>query len=227
MKQFYFLIAIVFSLMSCAPKPTLLFNGKNFNGWHIDVPALDTNKNGVNPFIIRGNNLVSLANPEGHIITNKKYKNYRLTVEYRFAAEPGNCGILVHCSLPRRLYEMFPQSVEVQLMYQNAGDFWCIGENIEVPAMETRRGPKENWGVDGKKARRIRNLSSGNEKPLGEWNKMVIECINSEVKVWLNDTLVNHGHNATVNSGQIALQAEGSEVEFRRVEVLPIKKLSK
>ena len=50
--------------------------------------------------------------------------------------KPGNCGILVHASTPRRLYGMFPQSIECQMHRGNAGDFWCIGEDISVPDME-------------------------------------------------------------------------------------------
>jgi hypothetical protein len=81
--------------------------------------------------------------------------------------------------------------------------------------------------VNGDKLRRIRRTAPDVEKPVGEWNKMVIECLGNEVKVWVNDIFVNHGFDATVSSGNIALQAEGSEVEFRKVELSPIKKLSK
>ena len=45
---------------------------------------------------------------------------------------------------------------------------------------------------------------------------MVIECVGDEVKVWVNGDLVNHGTKCTATKGQIALQAEGSEVEFRK-----------
>ena len=48
---------------------------------------------------------------------------------------------------------------------------------------------------------------------------MKIECQGAEVKVWVNGTLVNHGHNATASKGKIAIQAEGSEVEFRKVDL--------
>ena len=68
---------------------------------------------------------------------------------------------------PRRLYGMFPQSIECQLHVGNAGDFWCIGEDVTVPDMEQRRGPRDRWGVDGDKARRIVNLGDGAEKPAG------------------------------------------------------------
>ena len=71
---------------------------------------------------------------------------------------------------------MFPQSIEVQMHHTNAGDFWCIGEDITVPDMEQRRGPKENWGTTEGKERRILNLTDESEKPVGEWNSMVMEC---------------------------------------------------
>ncbi len=76
------------------------------------------------------------------------------------------------------------------------------------------------------KARRILNLTDDSEKPVGEWNAMVIECVNDAVKVWVNGDLVNHGTKCTVTKGQIALQAEGSEVEFRKLSLTPIAKLT-
>ncbi|AOS43209.1 hypothetical protein Verru16b_00252 [Lacunisphaera limnophila] len=203
-----------------------LFNGRDLSGWHIDVPAMDKDPATPSPFLVRDGHLVSLAKPGGHIITDATHANYRLTVEYRFAGVPGNCGVLVHVSTPRALYGMFPRSIEAQLMHENAGDFWCIALDITTPDMETRRGPKADWGVDGKKLRRIRNLTDNSEKPPGEWNTLVIECLADQVKVWVNGDLVNHGYACQATSGQIALQAEGSEVEFRRVDLTPITTLT-
>ena len=117
---------------------------------------------------------------------------------------------------------MFPQSIECQMHVGHAGDFWCIGENIEVPNMVDRRGPRDNWGVDGKKQRRIHNLTDDSEKPVGEWNQMVIECKDRQIDVWVNGDHVNAGFNCTARAGQIALQAEGAEVEFRRLELTPL-----
>ncbi|MFN8570725.1 MAG: DUF1080 domain-containing protein [Gemmatimonadaceae bacterium] len=203
-----------------------LFNGKDLTGWHVDVPAMDSSKSARNPFVMRGGYLVSLGEPQGHLITDAVYRNYRLEVEYRFSAKPGNAGVLVHASTPRALYRMFPKSIEVQMENQNAGDFWCIVEDISVPDMEQRRGPKANWGITEGKARRIVNLTDGSERPVGEWNRMVIEAVDRSVKVWVNGTLVNYGTNATADRGQIALQAEGSEVEFRKLVLTPIAALT-
>ena len=227
---FSFLITAIF-FSSCAhppnQQPYSLFNGKDLTGWHVDVPELDTNSKAKNPFIVRNGLLVSMGKPNGHLITDAEYKNYRLQAEYRFAGVPGNCGVLVHASTPRSLYKMFPKSIEVQMMHQNAGDFWCIVEDITVPDMEKRRGPKEEWGITEGKGRRIINLTDNSEKPLGEWNSMTIECVADTVKVWVNGDLVNYGYNATAQKGHIAVQAEGSEVEFRKLELLPIKSITK
>lgn len=203
-----------------------LFNGKDLTGWHVDVPASDKNPQAKPTFIVRENKLVSLGKPNGHLITDAKYANYRLEVEYRFAGRPGNCGVLVHASTPRALYKMFPKSIEVQMNHRHAGDFWCIVEDITVPDMVKRRGPKEKWGITEGKARRILNLTDDSEKEVGQWNAMTIECVGQEVKVWVNGDLVNHGDQCTVSEGQIALQAEGSEVEFRKLSLTPIKKLT-
>lgn len=227
MKYVVLSFLILFSTSSaCSQSTSSLFNGKNLVGWHIDVPALDSIPEARIPFIVRDGLLVSLGTPEGHLITDKTYQDFRLEVEYRFAAKPGNCGVLVFASTPRSLYKMFPKSIEVQMMHENAGDFWCIVENITVDKMLERRGPKEEWGITEGKKRRILNLTDGSEKPVGEWNHMTIECLQNEIKVWVNNDLVNHGYDATASTGNIALQAEGSEVEFRKVELTSIIELS-
>ena len=198
-----------------------LFNGKDLTGWYADIPAADDKEEKNPSFIVRDGKLVSLGSPGGHLITEKEYSDYKLTVEYRFAAQPGNCGVLIHASKPRALQDMFPQSIEVQMMHNSAGDFWCLQENIEVPDMEKRRPHKEgqNFGGGEEDARHILNLTDHSEKPVGQWNVMSIEVRGGEIIVQVNGDLVNHGKNATATKGKIALQSEGSEVEFRKVEL--------
>jgi hypothetical protein len=227
MKTLIPIVALLLLTTIATAQQKSLFDGKSLAGWHSDVPAKDKDPNIAPSFVIRNGMLVSMGDPRGHLITDAVYQNYRLEVEYRFAGKPGNCGVLVHASTPRILYSMFPKSLEVQMQHQDAGDFWCIEEDISVPDMEARRGPKDTWGVNGNKARRIKNLTDGTEKPLGEWNTMVIECYKNSVKVWVNGILVNEGTNCTADKGQIALQAEGAEVEFKKLLLKPIKKLSK
>lgn len=217
MKISSFILFLLITVLSSCNQPQDLFNGKDLSGWHMDVPAMDENPEAPAPFLVRDGLLVSLGEPRGHLISDAEYSDYKLEVEYRFAGEPGNCGVLVHASTPRALYDMFPQSLEVQMQHGDAGDFWCIVEDIAVPDMESRRGPKENWGITEGKERRIKNLTDDSEKPLGEWNQMTIECKADSVRVWVNGDLVNAGYNCTAQKGKLALQAEGAEVEFRKV----------
>lgn len=219
------------SLIFCAcaapegPQSIELFNGTDLSGWHVDVPAMDTS-DVASPFFVQDGNLVSAGTPPGHLITDASYSNYRLEVTYRFTDDPGNCGVLIHASTPRALYDMFPRSIEVQMMHENAGDFWVIVEDIEVDDMVARRGPPEEWGITEGKARRILNLTDGSENPVGEWNVMTIETVGPMVRVWVNGDLVNDGYNATAEAGQIAVQAEGSAVEFKKLTLTPIEELT-
>ena len=211
--------------VSAFAEPVALFNGKDLTDWTADVPEADKKPDISPSFIVRDGMLVSLGKPLGHLVTDKEYENYRLTVEYRFPGKGGNCGVLIHASKPRALYAMFPQSIEVQMQSGNAGDFWCIEENIEVPDMEKRRPHKEGqkFGGGPNDARNIKNLTDDSEKPLGEWNTMVITCKGDTVTVSVNGTEVNAVSKSTVTKGKIALQAEGTEVEFRKVELEPVR----
>ena len=232
MKSFLILAVCVATAFDSTPRcaserqPQSLFNGRDLSDWHVDVPAMDTSARVRNPFIVRNGMLVSLGEPRGHIITDPSYRDYRLEVEYRFPGTPGNSGVLVHASTPRALYGMFPRSIEVQMESGNAGDFWCILEDIRVPDMERRRGPPAQWGTTEGKARRILNLTDNSEKPVGEWNTMVIEAVGRSIRVWENGDLVNDGSDATADHGRIALQSEGSEVEFRKISLTPISRLT-
>lgn len=224
--RFFILFILTFIINHGYAQTIKLFNGKNLDGWYADVPDKDKDPQIAPSFIVRDKKLVSMGDPRGHLITNESFSNYRLEATYRFPGKPGNCGILVHVSQPRLLYSMFPQSIEVQMQHLDAGDFWCIGEDISVPNMEERRGDKSKWGTTAGKLRRIKNLKDGSEKPLGQWNKMIIECLDNKIKVWVNGDLVNEGYDCTASQGKIAIQAEGAEVEFSELKLKHISKFS-
>ena len=152
------LLVLIF-ITSCNDRAISLFDGKSLRGWQMDVPMFDSMPNAKKPFVVRDGMLVSLGEPRGHLISDNEYSNYRLEIEYRFPGAPGNCGVLVHASTPRVLYEMFPKSIEVQMQHLDAGDFWVIGEDIEVDDMVERRGAKEKWGIVEGTNRRMINLT--------------------------------------------------------------------
>lgn len=197
------------SPQSPASEAVPLFNGKDLSGWNFDV------KGGADPktiWSVQDGILVCKGKPAGVVRTDKDYRNYELTLEWRWApgTQGGNSGCLVHCSKPRER-DIWPKSLEVQLASGNAGDFWTIGETIVVPV---ERKPKEG--------RRIPNLTDDSEKPVGEWNAMRIRCEGDRVTVWVNGDKVNEGTGCSATAGAISLQSEGAEIHFRKVELTPI-----
>lgn len=192
-----------------ATEPIQLFNSRNLNGWTFDL------KEEVDPtsvWSVEDGILICKGKPAGVIRTEKGYDNYELGVEWRWAPGTGggNCGVLVHCSTPRQL-DIWPKSIEVQLGKGDAGDFWMIGETIEVAA-----------GREPKQGRRILNLTDDSEKSVGEWNTMVIRCEGKNISVWVNGDQVNEGSDCSVSAGAISLQSEGAEIHFRKVELRPL-----
>ena len=99
--------------------------------------------------------------------------------------------MLVHCSIPGVL-GVWCKSIEVQLAHENAGDFWIIGTELDVPNEQARR-----------KGRRHLNLTDDSEKPLGEWNRMEIVCRGNEITVQVNGDLVNHATNVSETQGPV------------------------
>jgi len=95
-----------------------LFNGKDLSNWKLHVRG-DATKT----FYVENGVVKCTGRPAGYMRTAKRYKNYKFVMEWRFT-KPGNSGVLVHMSLPDRVW---PKSIECQGMYHNQGDFFVIG----------------------------------------------------------------------------------------------------
>lgn len=186
-----------------------LFNGKDLEGWTAE-PSAD--KGTAKTWSVKDGCLQCTGKPVGYLKTKRDdFENYVLTLEWRWPGGGGNNGVLVHASTPNAL-GVWPKSIEVQLGSGDAGDFWIIGTDLDVPDEATR-----------KHDRRHVNLTDGSEKALGEWNQMEITCKGAEVIVKVNGETVNHATNCSVTRGAICLQSEGTPVEFRNIVVKPLK----
>ena len=204
------MIAFALALLVAAPlpKPIDLFDGKSLKGWHSDVPERDAKADLAEPFVVRDKMLVSLGTPMGHLVTDEAYENYSLAIEYRWPKGPGNSGVILHVSKLRLLNNFLPQGIEAQLKSGNAGDFHLFGETLMSAADPSAKAGKK--------------VVEGCEKPVGEWNKMFIECKGDAITVSVNETVVNRGQASSVKKGQIGLQSEGTEIEFRKIQLTKI-----
>ena len=196
-----------------------LFDGRSLSGWIAyaaddSVPAEDqwSALNGV---------LRTPGVPRGYLQSRSWYRDYELSLEWRWPEAPGNSGVLVHVSAPR-IFGVWPRSLEVQLQSGEAGDFWVIGRGVDVLVenADSRRLPPQPG--DRHRHRRVRNLTDGSERPVGEWNEMRIRCDGDTITVFVNGELVNQGTHATLSEGAVALQAEGAAIEFRNISIGPL-----
>lgn len=210
-------ILVLAPALCSAQKTIQLFNGKDLSGWipylwDRDAKAEDKKTPASAVWSVEDGILTCTGQPTGYIRTKDEYENYRLAVEWRWpeGTTRGNNGVLVHTTTPNALGQ-WPKSIEVQLAFGDAGDFWVIGTTLEVPDVEKRR-----------RDRRHLNLTDGSEKPAGEWNRMEIVAKGDEIIVHVNGTLVNHATKVSQTKGAISLQSEGARIQFRKVELTPL-----
>ena len=187
----------------------MLWNGKDFTGWVRYVPDATVDVNDI--WRVRGSAIYCEGKPNGYIRTENKYRNYHLHVEWRWPEEPTNSGVLLHAQGPDQVW---PVCIECQLKAGNAGDFVLIGgPGITVDGVDLQNAEKQ-FVVGAKKA-------PTSEKPAGQWNSYDIHCKGGSIRCYVNGVLQNEGTDATLKSGWICLQSEGSPIEFRNIYILP------
>lgn len=183
-----------------------LFNGRDFTGWKRYLPGdADVAKT----WSIENGVLKNTGRPTGYLRTEQAYRDYRLTVEWRFvkvAPKADNTGVLVHIQPPDRLW---PTCIQCQGQHEKQGDLFLmngaeskehqgLGVNQPIP----KRGPS-------------------NEKPVGEWNTCEMICRGDTVQAYINGKLMNETTACTVNAGQVGIQSEGGEIEIRKLYLDP------
>jgi len=187
----------------------MLWNGTDFSGWHrvVSDPTVDVN----DVWRIRHGVVLCKGQPNGYIRTERRYKNYQLHLEWRWPETPTNSGVLLHSRAPDRVW---PACIECQLKAGNAGDLVLIdGTGLTVNGVNYRNPDKQFIVIEKK--------SPTSERPAGQWNSLLIRCKGRSIRCFVNGIPQNEGTRATVNSGWIALQSEGSPIEFRNIYLLP------
>jgi hypothetical protein len=149
--------------------------------------------------------------PNGYMRTEKDYADYKLHVEWRWAAEPSNSGVLLHMTGPDKVW---PRCIEAQLAAGKAGDLILM----DWADVKERAGSRR--GFFGRVAKR----EDSSEKAPGEWNEYDIVCKGDTIRVSVNGVLQNEGTEATDTAGKICLQSEGDAIEFRNVYIEPLEK---
>ncbi len=123
------LVVSAILLGGCAKdNKVMLFNGKDLSNWEISLF-----EQGVDPaevFSVEDGVIKVSGVPNGSLVTNESYSNYKLHVEWRWTAEPANSGVLLHVQEDND--KEWPLCIEAQLKNGAAGDIVLIGHGAGI-----------------------------------------------------------------------------------------------
>lgn len=193
-----------------------LFNGKDLSGW-VNVncaPETWSWSDGV---------VHCTGKPIGALRTERQYENYILDLEWRHLKSKGNAGIFIWAGPISARGQPFLRAIEVQVLendygqtehYTTHGDVFAIHGSSMKPFGRFR----------GMRAFPSEHLS----KPSPEWNHYRIEANDGVIRLQVNGKEVTSGGECNWRKGYLALESEGSPVEFRniRLKELPSSQVS-
>jgi hypothetical protein len=190
---------LLFCLFASAQKKENLFNGKDLTGWTI---------HGTEKWYASNGELICESGPDkqyGYLSTNKDYKNFILTLEFKQEAN-GNSGVFFRSHIPEGVTisgwqaEVAPAGHHTGGIYESYGRGWLV-----QPKAEDEQYLKQ-----------------------GEWNTYKIKVNGDEVTTWLNGHQMCYIKDAKIGEGNgfIALQIHeggGIKVRWRNIEVEELK----
>jgi len=189
-----------------------LFNGENLDNWNIYVSSSDVAPEEL--FWVEEGVINTAGVPNGYIRTKESYSNFKLHVEWRWTEKPTNSGVLLHVQGKEMIW---PLCIECQLMNEHAGDIVLIGKGSGITIRDTTYlvSSEEN------RYKVIPKFEEVSENPAGEWNSYDISSRDGNIEVLVNGVLQNSGTAMTLTDGNIALQSEGSAMQFRNIYLIP------
>jgi hypothetical protein len=198
MKKILIALAFITLLGSCNQRKEMLFNGKDLDGWVFFTREDSTVTEPT--FTARDGALHITGQPFGYIRTVKKYGDYTLHLQWRWAGLRADSGIFNR--LPDN-DKVWPDGIQLQL---RESDFGYLFSAIPLE------------GVEGPFFRKAPLCEGDPEKADGEWNETVITCQGGHITCTVNGVLVNEAV-ATATEGYIGFQSEGGALEFKDIWV--------
>ena len=184
-----------------------LFNGKDFEGWHMYLKDADADPKDV--WKVRDGAIWCKGEPTGFIRTKKEYSDFKLVFEWRWPEKPGNSGVLLHMSGEEKIW---PLCMEAQLMHKRAGDF--VGMGCDFNENKNKKGEFISYAP---------RMNDSNEKKPGGWNTYEIVCNGDTIELKVNGQLQNKATGVSIRKGFIGFQSEGSPIMFRNFKLTPLR----
>lgn len=174
------------------------------------------------------------GNCVGVIRSKKPYRNHELVLQWRHLKPAGNSGVFIwspEASLTALKPETngLPHGIEVQVLDLEYKDqyekqsgkqadwFTCHGDVFPVGSSSMK--PFAPVAPNGRRSFPSANHSRG----VGQWNHYYVRAINGEVRLWVNGHEVSGGTDCQPDFGYLALESEGSPVDFRDIRIREVK----
>ena len=219
MRRFHLLLLLTCVLPALLAEPlvkdtrsVLLFNGRTLDGLHVFTESATADPAAA--WKVEDGLLRCVSPGRGYIRTTTAHADYRLRLEWRWPAKPGNSGVMVNITGPDAIW---PKSIECQLAHGRAGDFAFFSDARSKEEIVSRNPSGVSTG------RLARHAAAGAvEKPAGEWNVYDITVAGDTLTASVNGTVVNRMTGVVPSGGLIAFQAEGAPIDFRHIELTPL-----
>lgn len=227
-----------------------LFNGKDINDWIVKIHHHETGENFGNTFRVedsiikvRYDQYGAFNEQYGHLYFKTPYSYYHLVVEYRFTGNwqkdaPGytikNSGVMLHSQDPRTMpkEQDWPISVEMQFLAglgdgnpRPTGNMCSPGTDVVYQGRIDPRHCIESSSktYEGEQWVRAEAIVLG--------DSLITHIINGDTVLQYSKPQIGGGvanrydpaikiDGKLLKSGFIALQSEGQEIDFRKVELL-------
>ena len=206
------------ALQSRGYKP--LFNGKDLSGWwnpytHGEAKVVD-------------GEIHLLADDEFFLVTEKKYSDFRLSVDIHLPEGPANSGVMFRCHVNKDSPKK--KTYGYQAECDGSDRRWSGGLFDEA-----RRGWIWPSKIGHSKAQFLRHEQVSNAafaKPMisnalnrNGWNRFVVTCIEDRIAIELNGVPTVAIRDSADRSGHIGIQHNGEDGQTYRFRNLFIKEL--
>ncbi|MCG9792844.1 3-keto-disaccharide hydrolase [Flavobacterium algicola] len=228
-----------------------IFNGEDFEGWHLKLRNND-DEMAKNIYAIEDGMIHVFKNAKdslelntgkndthGLFYTNKKYSKYILKFEYKWGKKIANnferwqydAGCYYH------VYDdaIWPKGIEYQIRYNHVtnrnhtGDFWGAGVTLDWYSQDgkTFLAPKDGGlKMEQKKNELLGYLNTKYNALNNQWNSCEIIVMGNEYTIHkLNGIVVNMATNLSVGEGIIGFQSETAEIYYRDIKIKEFDKI--
>jgi uncharacterized protein YggU (UPF0235/DUF167 family) len=189
-----------------------LFNGRNLSGWRYSGDEAKVDK----AWSVQQGGVLqcSGADDVAPLLTDEKYKNFTIALEWRFppGVQPTVDGLGLALRINDR-EQIFKKQVRFQLQDRPDSALWIIGQS-EPPQSLLGKVFKDFKDPLVKGPKPVK-------RPLGTWNTLTIICDGEEVSVEQNGKETIHVRGVDSVAGYIGFIPAKTKTEVRKVMLTP------